>query len=366
MGSPVINSRKPEYVHKRCSHCSTELEFQTPTSFTNASPQYSVKCHSCQKISQFSQETPINNSNATTNNNSPNSNGSKKSKRVYGTAKEPLETELYDILGVILSDPKLRERYNEYGRNTEVMPEGGFVNPEDFFRQQFGGERFVDIIGEISIGRDMKEVLQNAATDDVPNEELTEEEKSRRESSNSTANSHALDDEREKIRQQRIGKLVSNLIEKLATYVGENGKIGLDPKAFKERVEYEAEELKTESYGVELLHAIGFTYSLKAKQYLAGEQILGLPRLGHILREKGHVFSETISTLKSALDLQQSFSQLQKAEEAGVGSKLEVESVLREVCDRVLSDPAIPKEILVKRAEGLKIIGAVYENVKSE
>nr|CAG8601112.1 15467_t:CDS:2 [Entrophospora candida]CAG8606476.1 14190_t:CDS:2 [Entrophospora candida] len=430
MGSPVINSRKPEYVHKRCSHCSTELEFQAPTSFTNASPQYSVKCHSCQRISQFSQETPINNSNATTNNNSPNSNGSKKSKRVYGTAKEPLETELYDILGVsptassneikkqyyklalqfhpdknksddaeqrfkkisdayqVLSDPKLRERYNEYGRNTEVMPEGGFVNPEDFFRQQFGGERFVDIIGEISIGRDMKEVLQNAATDDVSNEELTEEEKSRRESSNSTANSHALDDEREKIRQQRIGKLVSNLIEKLATYVGENGKVGLDPKVFKERVEYEAEELKTESYGVELLHAIGFTYSLKAKQYLAGEQILGLPRLGHILREKGHVFSETISTLKSALDLQQSFSQLQKAEEAGVdaqeknkleeaaankgltalwkGSKLEVESVLREVCDRVLSDPAIPKEILVKRAEGLKIIGAVYENVKSE
>jgi hypothetical protein len=48
------------------------------------------------------------------------------------------------------------------------------------------------------------------------------------------------------------------------------------------------------------------------------------------------------------------------------GSKLEVESVLREVCDRVLTDPLVPRETLKYRAVGLKIIGTIYMKVKSD
>ena len=36
------------------------------------------------------------------------------------------------------------------------------------------------------------------------------------------------------------------------------------------------------------------------------------------------------------------------------------------MCDGVLSDPSVSKGVLRKRAEGLKIIGAVYESVKSD
>ncbi|KAF0496498.1 DnaJ-domain-containing protein [Gigaspora margarita] len=422
MGTHVIISRKPEFFHRQCNHCSSQLEFQIPSTLTPPS-QLSVKCYSCQNINSYEIDQE-----ATTILNGTNSNktgGSKKnSRRQFGTAQEPLETELYEILGVsptassseikkqyhklalqfhpdknksadaeqqfkkisdayqILSNPDLRQRYNEFGGKNNVEPEGGFVNPEDFFRQQFGGERFVDIIGEISIGRDMKEVLQKA--DEMNEEGLTEEEKIRRETTSKTAH----DEERDRIRQQRIDKLVYNLVHKLSMYVE-----GIDHNSsaasdFKSIIEYEADELKAESYGVELLHAIGFTYSLKAKQYLGSEQFFGVPRFGHILREKGHVFSETISTLRSAIDLQQSFKELQKAEQDGVnaqekskleeataskgltalwkGSKLEVEGVLREVCDRVLSDPNVPKSVLKKRAEGLKIIGSVYENAKGD
>jgi hypothetical protein len=48
------------------------------------------------------------------------------------------------------------------------------------------------------------------------------------------------------------------------------------------------------------------------------------------------------------------------------GSKLEVEGVLREVCDRVLNDPGVSKDELRLRAEGLKIIGEIYESVKED
>ena len=40
--------------------------------------------------------------------------------------------------------------------------------------------------------------------------------------------------------------------------------------------------------------------------------------------------------------------------------------VLREVCDKALSDPTVPKATLLKRASALKIIGAVFEGVKPD
>jgi X-domain of DnaJ-containing len=56
----------------------------------------------------------------------------------------------------------------------------------------------------------------------------------------------------------------------------------------------EAEELSHESFGVELLHAVGFVYSSKAKQFLASSQsIWGVGGWLHGVQNKYHVFSET-------------------------------------------------------------------------
>ena len=53
-------------------------------------------------------------------------------------------------------------------------------------------------------------------------------------------------------------------------------------------------ELKKESYGVELLQAIGFVYASKAKQFLASNQTLfGVGGWLHNVQGKYHVFSET-------------------------------------------------------------------------
>lgn len=60
-----------------------------------------------------------------------------------------------------LSDPTLRKKYNEFGPK-ESAPEGGYVDPEEVFGAIFGGERFLPIIGHISLGKDMKAALQEA------------------------------------------------------------------------------------------------------------------------------------------------------------------------------------------------------------
>ena len=65
-----------------------------------------------------------------------------------------------------LSDDTLRRKYNEFGPK-ESAPEGGYVDPEEVFGAIFGGERFVSIIGNISLARDMKTALQEAEDAEV-------------------------------------------------------------------------------------------------------------------------------------------------------------------------------------------------------
>ena len=65
-------------------------------------------------------------------------------------------------------------------------------------------------------------------------------------------------------------------------------------ESFRTICKLEAEELKQESYGVDLLHAVGFGYAEKGKQYLASNQtFLGMGGWLHNVQGKYHVFSET-------------------------------------------------------------------------
>lgn len=240
-----------------------------------------------------------------------------------------------------MSDPKLRKRYNENGAENGVKPEGGFgrsskhmvlwqsfvliviyhiiltVDPEEFFKQSFGGDRFVDIIGEISIGRDMRDAIETAENDGEGNEaDLSPEEKAAK-----AAQKEQAEKERAETRQKRVDTLVEKLIYKLSLYTELPDTSPASVAAFTNIIQIEAEDLKHESYGIELLHAIGFTYTMKANQYLAKGQIFGLGGVFHSVREKGYIFSETMGTLRSALDLQSSFSELQKADSKGLSEE---------------------------------------------
>lgn len=189
------------------------------------------------------------------------------------------------------------------------------MDPEEFFKQSFGGDRFIDIIGEISIGRDMRDALetQEAEDDNDDTSSLTPEEKAERE-----AKKEKAELERAEIRTKRVDTLAEKLINKLSLYTELPDTSESSVQAFKSIVQIEAEELKTENYGVELLHAIGYTYLAKANQYLGKNIAFGLGGMFHSVKEKGYIFSETVGTLRTALDLQSSFSELQKAEEKGL------------------------------------------------
>ena len=45
------------------------------------------------------------------------------------------------------------------------------------------------------------------------------------------------------------------------------------------------------------------------------------------------------------------------------GSKFEIQSVLRDVCDRILNDKSIKLDKRVERAHGMVIVGQILQNV---
>jgi hypothetical protein len=151
----------------------------------------------------------------------------------------------------------------------------------------------------------------------------------------------------------------------------------------------EAGELKDESYGVELLNVVGATYVAKAKQHQAASSTpLGIGGWWHGAKTNFHVIGETYGTVRAALELKAVFEELQKAETNGIteerkkeleekaatkglaalfkGAKLEVESIIREVCERILNEKGFSEAQLERRAAALLILGEVYLSVKKD
>jgi hypothetical protein len=126
--------------------------------------------------------------------------------------------------------------------------------------------------------------------------------------------------------QERIKKLSENLISKLSLYTDTEGDATAAALAFQEQIIVEAEKLKEESYGLELLHAIGYVYSSKGRHHLGlkgGE----LPSIFQSIKQKKHIVKELWTTIRSAMDIQQAAELVEKAEKDGMdqAEKLKLE-----------------------------------------
>ncbi|KAL1412658.1 DnaJ-like protein [Vanrija albida] len=308
---------------------------------------------------------------------------------------DPDAEEKFKLIAVayqVLSDPDQRKKYNEFGqKNGGGGNDAAFQDPEEVFGKMFGGDRFEDLIGSVSIGKDMKDVFQQQHEEESLNEYmigpngkpvLTPEAQARK-----TEREKQQAEEKAKERQDRVDKLAANLVRKISVFT-EAARGADDPQvgpSFKEICRLEAEDLKDESFGVELLHSLGRTYQSRASQHLATATFAPLGWF-HGAKNTFNQVTDTVSTLRAALDLKAVFEKLQAAEQSGVspeelrkleeqateqgmrvlwkGAKLEVESVVRETCDKVLSDPNVSREKRDLRASALNLMGEAFLSVK--
>ncbi|CAG8070371.1 unnamed protein product [Penicillium olsonii] len=373
----------------------------------------------------------------------------------------------------VLSNEDLRKRYDKFGKE-ESVPGGGFEDPSEFFSMIFGGEAFVDLIGEISLMKDLtatmditmqemeeEELAQSAeeklnihdeevkaAGGDAPatseahestagaapaaaaaaapsekptsdqssgsstprrnfgqqalmdkSEEearmeaagLSQEEKDLRKKEKKKGLSKeqqerltAFEEERKKAREDRVNTLSNKLIDRLSVWT-ETDKGKDVSHAFEEKIRLEVENLKMESFGLEILHAVGQTYVQKGTSFLKSQKFLGISGFFSRLKDKGTLAKETWTTISTAIDAQMTMEEMAKMEERGGedwtdekkaeyekrvtgkilaaawrGSKFEIQSVLREVCDQILNDKRTRLEKRVERAHALVIAGNIY------
>ncbi|KAK5634903.1 hypothetical protein RRF57_010615 [Xylaria bambusicola] len=416
------------------------------------------------------------------------------------TAHEKFQTigEAYQVL----SDKELRAAYDKYGKES-AKPGEGFVDPAEFFSSIFGGEAFVDWIGEISLMKDLNTAMEitteeqddaefpgtkdamhestkdaTAAADpttssntaptptvvveDEPEKPSTaaarvepktgeaQDTATRQEgvhvpprqpspspsaSGTSTPSRHAIpirpalmdrpsdeshvesqteeekelrkkekkkggltkeqreklaayEAERARIRQERVDTLARKLIDRVSVWT-ETDKGADVTKAFQEKTALEVENLKMESFGLDILHAIGAVYFSKATALIKSQKFLGIGGFFSRVKDKGTFFKETWNTISSAIDAQQTMEEMARMEEAGGedwtdekkmeyerkvtgkilnaawrGSKYEIQGVLREVCDSVLYDKKVPLNKRLERAHALVLIAEILSKAK--
>ena len=203
-----------------------------------------------------------------------------------------------------------------------------------------------------------------------------------------------LEKEKEENEKKRIEDLTQKLKDRIRPFVeakNPGDKDDSETQIFAKKMREEAEDLKLESFGVELLHAIGNVYLMKSTTWIKTKQhkFLGLSGFMSRMKERGAVIKDTWGMLGSALNVKASMDEIARRQEKGDlgedelqalekdmsgkmllatwrGTRFEVNSILRQVCDNVLNEKGVPDKTLLYRARALAFLGVIYKEVQPD
>ncbi|CAL9730547.1 dnaJ-like protein 1 [Monosporozyma unispora] len=340
---------------------------------------------------------------------------------------DPTATERFQAISEayqVLSDESLRSTYDKYGKK-EAVPKGGFEDAAEQFSVIFGGDAFASYIGELQMLKNLQKTEELSAEDEAQKaKEKEEEEKKKKEQeeqakANENVQHMTVHDKDNKVdtteekkktkleqyeeeqaleKEKRILELSKTLVDRLSILT-ESSYDDDCKMSFEKKFEEEANLLKMESFGLDILHTIGDVYCEQARIFLGSQNFFGWGGMYHSMKAKGGVVMDTLRTVSAALDAQHTMQELEKMKDAtekneplldknGVeiekpseaemaqqeqllmgkvlsaawhGSKFEIMSNLRGACKHVLEDETVDINTRIRRAEALKILGKVFQ-----
>lgn len=201
-----------------------------------------------------------------------------------------------------------------------------------------------------------------------------------------------------------VKELSNTLLEKLSLLTESTNDTACI-ESFRAKFRSEADELKMESFGIQLLHTIGKVYTSKAKIYMNAHDYWQVGGWSGIIKEKFNVVKDCIEMVSVGLDAQAMQSEVERVKElydnkdeikkegesnelaetppteeelremeqlmmgkalsaAWHASKWEIISKLKQVCDAVLYDDSVSKDKQYNRAKAMYIIGKVFKTTE--
>lgn len=292
----------------------------------------------------------------------------------------------------VLSDPKLRDRYDQIGMEAVSGADMPHIDPAVFFGVLFGSDQFEKYIGKLwmamqtdHIAKEVQRDIRNKSDGDRNPRDVMGETLERGWSSDSKK-----DSKMKKQQSLREVKCAANLCERLVPWVIDRDEVG-----FMKSISAEAADLVRSPFGGRLLRAIGAVYETAAEQWFTS---LG----GHFTvssqwqswkdsaqSAKGR-FAAMASVARTAMAVkkmhdeasQHMNEECQEKKDEGAKqamasleeslpvfletiwhvSAVDIENTLRKVCDKVLKDISVPWQIRYRRAMALLRLGRVFRD----
>lgn len=338
-----------------------------------------------------------------------------------------------------LSDPVKRTTYDKFGKDNQVGAFSENFKPEEYFKNEFGGDSFTPIIGQLDIVSVFKDAIDEMrGANDKPSEGKTQTAHRAKEAMQEARVQELSDrivekmaifterigdspDDHYQLRKISASSTFKQLVDDLLSSALATGEMMFDtpnsrstssldltqaePLSLTALKHYivimrdQAQSLAEAPRGPQLLLCIGEIYAAKASGAIAdldsaegniGQRIFSFGvKFSRSVRDKSQLVGEMFTILRTFQELKAAKDQLDKLEKQGAndpgvaekkrkleqetalklnealwkGTKLEIESVLREVCNRVLHDPEEDDMTHRKRAIALYVLGKIYRSV---